>query len=441
MAILGRRKYRLKIIVSMVVMGGWVWYIIGNTMLLGSGGSGNNLAGEQIIDRNKQYQNVYAEHKAFGHSIPLTYIKRKVRLQDQCKSMSTKPGLYSEDLIRQHLLVDRGRKLVFCGVEKVGLTFWRRFFSILKDPNKSSPYNIRAFNAYIPGSVDTLYNVTPQEYSHVMSSSLTVMFSRNPYERLYSAYVDKFMFPNINFWIKYGTGIIRKFRKLPKFRSLRCGVDVTFSEFIKYIINLSQGLEIIDSHFVTITEHCRPCDIRYDVIGKMATFYNDTMFLIKTIGHTKMFDELRDKFFDAYVTDQLTHSVEQLFFNKNELVKVHKCVPDFFTAQRRMWRSLQLRGLINIETSYPINRSESNDVSPERLLHILLQTRKHPVPRVQKKDAMLDAYSSVDFEDLHKLQDVLAQDCVLLDYDCSPPGIFNYSRQRKDRNWFFDFVD
>ncbi|XP_033732831.1 carbohydrate sulfotransferase 11-like [Pecten maximus] len=435
----GRRKHRLKLVVT-VLLTSCVLYIFRHIDFTTIDSNEISVQGDQIIKRNtKQSGNICFENKTFGHTIPLTYAMRRIRLQDKCASLNPRPSLYGEDLVRQHLLVDRGHHLVFCGVEKVGLTFWRRFFSILKDTKKSSPYSIRAFDAYIPGTVDTLYNTTLLEYKHVMSSSLSVMFSRDPYERLFSAYVDKFISPNINFWIRVGTSIIRKYRELPKFRSLRCGDDVTFAEFVKYVINLSHGLESVDSHFVTITEHCRPCEIRYDVIGKMATFYNDTMFLIQTIGHTRMYDELHGQFFDAYARDQFRHSVELLFFFKKELVELHKCVPDFFKAQQRMWRALQLRGLINLKTSYPIKRSESDDVSQEQLLQLLLQNLKDRVPRVQKRDAMLAAYNSVDIEVLYKLREVFEPDCALFDYDCSPSSIFNHSRQRKDHNWLFDF--
>ncbi|XP_060075949.1 carbohydrate sulfotransferase 11-like [Ylistrum balloti] len=388
----------------------------------------------------KEYANLpnyrYFGNKTFGRKIPITYVMRRNRLLENCASLPSEKRLYEEKLFREHLLVDSGRNLVFCGVEKVGLTFWRRFFSILIDAKKSSPYDIRAFDAYIPENVDTMDNKTEEQYNQMMGSSLTVMFSRDPYERLFSAYIDKFISPNINFWILVGTGIVRKYRDLAKFSSLRCGNDVSFAEFVKYTINLAHGLEKTDSHFITITEHCRPCHIRYDIIGKMGTFYNDTMFLIRTIGHTKMNNRLRDQFNDAHVRDQFQHSVDLLFFFKKDLVDRHKCVPSFFTAQQRMWRALQLRGLISLKASYPIKRSDSDNVSHEQLLQLLFKHLNYRASRVEKRDVMLTAYASVDMEDLHKLRDVFRSDCVLFDYDCSPVDIFNRARIRKQPKWF-----
>ncbi|OWF48705.1 carbohydrate sulfotransferase 11-like [Mizuhopecten yessoensis] len=434
-----RRKRRLKLAVT-ATLTSCVLYIVVQASFQIFDRHEIHFSDDWIPRRNiKQFGNIHLENKTFAFMIPQTYVKRRNRMIDSCVSLPPKPSMYGEELFRQHLLVDRGRHLVFCGIEKVGLTFWRRFFSILNDAHKSSPFDIRAFDAYIPGTVDTMYNKTMREYNHVMTSSLSVMFSRDPFERIFSAYVDKFVSPNINFWIDKGTGIIRKYRKFPEFSSLRCGNDVTFAEFVKYVVNHAHGQEKVDSHFVTITEHCRPCHIRYDVIGKMATFYNDTMFLIRTVGHTKMRDKLQDQFIDAYVRDQFSHSVDLLFFYKRDLVDRHKCVPSFHTAQQRMWRALQLRGLISLETKYPIKRSERDDISKDQLLQVLFNSLKDRVPRVHKKDAMFEAYASVDFVDLHKLRDVFRSDCDLFDYDCSPSSIFNQSIPRKYPDRFFNF--
>ena len=55
------------------------------------------------------------------------------------------------------------------------------------------------------------------------------MFTREPYGKLLSGYVDKLFAPNPYFWKAIGRLIIRKFRKDPSPESLTCGHDVTFS--------------------------------------------------------------------------------------------------------------------------------------------------------------------------------------------------------------------
>ncbi|OWF48704.1 hypothetical protein KP79_PYT04921 [Mizuhopecten yessoensis] len=152
-----------------------------------------------------------------------------------------------------------------------------------------------------------------------------------------------------------------------------------------------------------------------------------------------MRDKLQDQLTDAHVRDQFSHSVDLLFFDKRHLVDRHKCVPSFHTAQQRMWRAFQLRGLISLETKYPIKRSESDDISKDQLLQVLFNSLKDRVPRVHKKDAMFEAYASVDFVDLHKLRDVLRSNCDLFDYDFSPSSIFNQSIPRKPPYRFFNF--
>lgn len=55
-----------------------------------------------------------------------------------------------------------------------------------------------------------------------------VMFTRQPYSKLLSAYVDKLYSPNPFFWGKIGRHIVRKFRSRPSAKSVACGHDVTF---------------------------------------------------------------------------------------------------------------------------------------------------------------------------------------------------------------------
>ena len=55
------------------------------------------------------------------------------------------------------------------------------------------------------------------------------MFTREPYSKLLSGYIDKLFAPNPYFWNVIGRFIIQKFRKYPSLRSLECGHDVTFT--------------------------------------------------------------------------------------------------------------------------------------------------------------------------------------------------------------------
>ena len=44
----------------------------------------------------------------------------------------------------------------------------------------------------------------------------------------------------------------------------------------------------------------------------------------------------------------------------------------------------------------------------------------------QWTEALIEAYSLVKMEDLYGLQTVIQPDCLLFNYDCRPPNIFDY---------------
>ena len=46
------------------------------------------------------------------------------------KNESAYVGLNNENIVRSHFVVDRKHKFVYCSMEKVGSTFWRRLFQV-----------------------------------------------------------------------------------------------------------------------------------------------------------------------------------------------------------------------------------------------------------------------------------------------------------------------
>ena len=58
--------------------------------------------------------------------------------------------------------------------------------------------------------------------------TLQVMFTREPYSKLLSGYVDKLWAPNPYFWGTVGSHAIKAFRK-PQRSDVRCAHDLTFA--------------------------------------------------------------------------------------------------------------------------------------------------------------------------------------------------------------------
>lgn len=106
---------------------------------------------------------------------------------------------------------------------------------------------------------------------------------RHPFERLLSAYLDKFVDPGRSYYKKaFAYPIMKKYRgndsQVPE-----SGDGFTFREFSKYVTDLKQ-YSYFDEHWKPATELCYPCAIRYDVIAKYDTLAEDSERFLRLIG-------------------------------------------------------------------------------------------------------------------------------------------------------------
>lgn len=282
-----------------------------------------------------------------------------------------------------------------------------------------TPFHIRAFDAYqdIPTMLEA-----GNKMESILNMANTIMFSRNPFERLYSAYADKFLNPNFSYMLSFGERIIKTYRRNATREEKFCGRDVTFSEFVKFRIEYEHGKEDKDNHFTTITEHCRPCDVRYKYVGKMETFFDDIKFILErfNISHLhKFIPHMRNE----YLIDSLNHITDVLFFDKQKFVD-HKCFT-FSFALRRSWQFLQTRGIISNKVIFPFAEGQISKISKkeffDELQNALKLSSEDPNRKQQKKIAIINAYSEVSASDMKELQRIFEADCNLFGYDCIPP--------------------
>lgn len=127
--------------------------------------------------------------------------------------------------------------------------------------------------------------------SSFVSLSLKTYFKffivRDPFERLISAFKDKFVHnPRFEPWYRHeiAPGIIRKYRRN---RTETRGIQ--FEDFVRYLgdpnhrwLDLQFGDHII--HWVTYVELCAPCEIKYSIIGHHETLEDDAPYILKEAG-------------------------------------------------------------------------------------------------------------------------------------------------------------
>ncbi|CAB1457776.1 unnamed protein product [Pleuronectes platessa] len=212
---------------------------------------------------------------------------RRELLEEGCSSYTRKRRvLIPEDL--KHIIVDDQHGLLYCYVPKVACTNWKRVLMVLTGVAGShrDPLAIPANEAHVPGNLRTLSEYSTSQINQRLRTYLKFVFVREPFERLVSAYRNKFTRSyNTAFHKRYGTKIVRRHRPDPQPEALERGNDVSFEEFVYYLVDpATQREEPFNEHWERVHSLCHPCLIHYDVVGKYETLEQDSRYVLQLAG-------------------------------------------------------------------------------------------------------------------------------------------------------------
>lgn len=323
---------------------------------------------------------------------------------------------------------------MYCAIEKVGCTFWKRIFQIISgSKNVSNPFHIQGIHAY-EGYL-TAKGMPFDKIHMILSSSTKFMFVREPYERLFSGYVDKLFSPNAAYWAYIGTFITNNFRKNATQISKSCGHDITFEEFVRYFLHSQVTNEKRDAHFVPNFEHCRPCEIDYEYIGKLETFEEDTFYLLKKFGLESIIKF--DDFQKESEMDAIVDAADYVFSMRSA---VSRCM-NMRQALLRAYRKLQIRGIISKEIPFPFPLNSHSPITIDQFKQALLSAHTRsgsPATRKgNRKEAFIEAYASLPPDLLAKLKTALSIDAHLFHYETFPEVLQNLPQTPQSKFKYF----
>ncbi|KAH3806571.1 carbohydrate sulfotransferase 13-like [Dreissena polymorpha] len=388
----------------------------------------DTLGGGSILKR--YLTDAPAQHTAVGER----FAQRRRHLQDQCADLPSYFGTQnSENAVKEHLTIDTKHNLVYCAIEKIGSTFWKRVYQILSGfKNVSDPFEIQGIRAY-EGYL-TAKGLPFDRIHYILKNSKKFMFVREPYERLLSGYVDKLFAPNAAYWAFIGTFITQTFRANATAEAKRCGHDVTFEEFVLYFIYSQHNNLRRDAHFVPNFEHCRPCEIDYEYIGKLETFKEDTLFLLKEL---QLDSEVR--FTDFQTETERDAIVDAADYVYSMQKAITKCM-SMHEALFRCYRKLQIRGIISTDVEYPFIREGDRDISIDEYKRNLLTAHAHSGPpesrKSNRREAFIEAYSTLSADVLLKLTNELSVDAKLFDYELVPKAFEKIENYKPEFSFF-----
>lgn len=224
--------------------------------------------------------------------------KRVELLATVCKNSSLRnlTHVSVSKFVLDRLFVCDKHKILFCQTPKVGNTQWKKVLIVLNGEFSSVeeiPENL--VHDHEKNGLPRLSSLPPREITKRLNTYFKFLIVRDPFERLISAFKDKFVKnPRFEPWYKHdiAPAIIRKYRK-----SHRDGDDegtapgLRFEDFVRYLGDAEGRRRRVDRqfgehviHWVTYAELCAPCEIRYDVVGHHETLERDAPYILKAAG-------------------------------------------------------------------------------------------------------------------------------------------------------------
>lgn len=347
---------------------------------------------------------------------PVQYHRRKTML-DECAKLGTNySGTLPDQRLRTHMIYDEKTGFVFCDLPKVGSTFLKQVLHIVSGHSRvKDPYAISGSAAHtIP--FQTFVTITYDQILKLLVQSTKFLFVRDPYTRILSGYVDKLYTNNFVFWGSAGKLIVNNYRKDPSKKSKACGHDSSFPEFIKHVIDSETKRENRNPHWYPMYDACRPCSVKYDVIGKIESFKED----LDKFLHTKNVHEMVDI---SHMNKGNDNEAIALTLSRayDVVAKMGRCIT-IAQALERAWKVLQVRGVISQLADFPYDAIKKNpNITQENFVRIITQfSKRYPMSPADKalsrEQAVVNAYMSVPWGDLRKFHSIFHPDFVLFGY-------------------------
>ena len=322
------------------------------------------------------------------------------------------------------------KHVAYCEVPKTGCTFWKRIMRFLNkdfpsgNKNITKPSELSRHFTHLGGFKTTPhFKLGSKASPKLQTMDNSFMFAREPYSRLWSAYLDKIYLPD--FW-HVGTGIIRTERREPNAMSLKCGYDVTFPEFIRYLVR-HPG---IDWHFKPINTICDPCRTKFKFIGKQESFVQDAKLIINETG---MLSDIQIDIFKETVVNE----IKTLSENYLNLKKLSSICNNKTLICEKLWQVFQINGYIGFEISFPSHLSKLKEpgMLVKEFIETAIKTHEsgksyHAIWKAQKRESLVKAYRAIPKGTLKAVKGIYKKDFEIFDYDNEPTDIFGTSANK-----------
>jgi chondroitin 4-sulfotransferase 11 len=244
---------------------------------------------------------------------------RQKLLQSQCSSSQVHHHSFQSKVT---LLTDPQRTIAYCHVPKIATSSWMIVFGELNDLKSSNNFtNTPIENNSLHRAVLSQYsmNIYPDDSSfndnlsnEIQSDNETTplykfVFLRHPFERLVSAFYDKFVQDPDPLFVKSvihhepadAEHLRWTFEKFETEKKLKIKIPevISFRRFVKFVLYELEQNKVSHGtfHWIPYSDFCALCKIKFDFIGKLETLQTDLAIL-----KNKFPEKIREKISDIF---------------------------------------------------------------------------------------------------------------------------------------------
>ena len=246
-------------------------------------------------------------------------LKRKASLREFCqRTKRINETVNTAELI--NIIVNEKFKILYCYIPKVGCTQWKKVMVQL-NPSGSDVW------VHDPSNFKFLADYPQNESEQMMKSYFKFLFVREPFERILSAYIDKFFNYDPAFYSLWGPDIAPTRYVSGEETSYKS--IITFEEFVNFVVRLHENDEFRNEHWQTFDTLCHPCGIDYDFIGGFENLEKEVrhVFEISSLKHANVsLPEIKPSktsskipFFYSQLSKQLLNRLIRIFRGDSEM--------------------------------------------------------------------------------------------------------------------------
>ncbi|KAL3871059.1 hypothetical protein ACJMK2_039082 [Sinanodonta woodiana] len=324
------------------------------------------------------------------------------------------------------------KDVCFCKVPKSGSTFWGRALYMISHPELAD--EIERFSGLeVHG---TLFNQRAIPCTDSMiNNSQSFIVTRNPWTRLYSAYIDKIYLAK---YAELTESLLKIENGLPDNKIIAendCQIRiVSFERILKQVISWASYRDKLDSHFAPVSLLCDPCHYDYAFFMKQERMEQETnlaLDILEVPGSLRSrLDMAQDKNYIQSTVPNLVRTTMSIFKDFN-----HSCLSKN-DVYRRIWNVLQIKGHVSVDLTFPhqvFDNQESLVVIENALTDYVLENRLESNAAEKQRNKFLEkAYAQVSLDILRDVQRIFELDFLLFGYRVTPPGFKEDDQMFKD---------